>query len=86
MNIKRSWTFPEYIKDAVVILPIREAINKIMSWSPIKDPTKEAYGKPYFSFKYVDVAKDPDLKKILFKIVVIEDKANHSLFLRWILK
>ena len=35
-----------------------------------------------FFFKYVDVAKDPDLKKILFKTAVIEDRANHSLFLR----
>ena len=48
MNIKNIWMLPEYIKDAVVILPIREAINKITSWSPINDPTKEGYGKSYF--------------------------------------
>jgi len=86
VNMKKSWTFPEYIKDALVILPIIEVINKIISWSPMKEPTKVAYGKSYFFFKYVDVAKDPDLKKMLFKIVVIEDKANHSLFLILILK
>jgi len=34
----------------------------------------------------VDVAKDPDLKKILFKIVVIDDKANHSFFFKRTLK
>ena len=34
----------------------------------------------------MDVAKDPDLKKILFNTVVIEDSAKHSLFFRWILK
>lgn len=31
-------------------------------------------------FKYGDVAKDPDLKKMPFKTMVIEDRANHSLF------
>ena len=57
-------------------------MNKIISWSPINDPTKEAYGKSYFFFKYADVAKDPDLKKMPFKTVVIEDRANHSLFFK----
>ena len=57
-----------------------------MSWSPTKDPTKEEYGKLYFFFKYVDVAREPDLKNILFKNVVIEDRANHSLIFILILK
>ena len=61
-------------------------MNKIISWSPINDPTKEAYGKSYFFFKYADVAKDPDLKKMPFKTVVIEDRANHSLFFKQMLK
>ena len=37
-------------------------------------------------FKYGDVAKDPDLKKMPFKTVVIEDRANHSLFFKQMLK
>ena len=74
----KSWLFPGNVKYSQATLPKCVAIIKIISWSPRKVPAKEAYGKWYFFFKYVDVANDPDLKKILFKMVFIEDIISHS--------